>query len=89
MESYEKVENTKTDKVNAIKSRNKEKSKRERLRKYDSDEKRTSICTRCGTSAHLSQEYSCPAKKKKCNSCGKLGHFQRCCRTKFNQQKRK
>lgn len=36
-------------------------------------------CKRCGTKHG---KRSCPAYKKKCNTCGKLGHFEVCCRSK-------
>ncbi|KAJ8022228.1 hypothetical protein HOLleu_39649 [Holothuria leucospilota] len=31
---------------------------------------------------HFAKDRSCPAKDKKCNNCGKLGHFAKCCKTK-------
>lgn len=39
-------------------------------------------CSRCGTLAHVIKGLPCPAKQRKCNACGKLGHYQRCCNTK-------
>ena len=32
-------------------------------------------CSRCGSSKQHEQGQQCPAKDKKCNNCGKLGHF--------------
>lgn len=31
---------------------------------------------------HFAKDPNCPAKDKKCNNCGKLGHFRKCCKTK-------
>ena len=43
-------------------------------------------CGNCGNLLHT-QMQKCPAKGKKCNSCGKIGHFAKCCRSSSNQQK--
>lgn len=44
-------------------------------------------CGRCGHAIHTLPNQECPAKKKTCHGCGKIGHFSACCRTR--QQKRK
>ncbi|CAH2088405.1 unnamed protein product [Euphydryas editha] len=44
-------------------------------------------CSRCGYNAHILPNQECPAKRKKCNSCGKQGHFSVKCR--IRPQKRK
>lgn len=38
-------------------------------------------CNRCGSYRHSSEDPSCPARRARCNSCGKIGHFGRKCRT--------
>ena len=38
-------------------------------------------CYRCGSSSHIANDQSCPAKNSKCNTCGKIGHFARVCRS--------
>ncbi|KAJ8734513.1 hypothetical protein PYW08_013763 [Mythimna loreyi] len=83
LESYEKKDKTNTNEINAIKTTYKNKSK------WETKNKEFSKCGRCGQAAHTSQGSACPALGKKCNGCGKLGHYQRCCRTKYNQIKRK
>lgn len=40
-------------------------------------------CQRCGRSHDAKAK--CPAHGKKCNNCGKLNHFSRCCRSKALQ----
>jgi len=42
-----------------------------------SESPRSSCCRYCGGSAHPRD--SCPAKGKKCNACGKFGHFAKVC----------
>ena len=42
--------------------------------------KSNSMCTRCGGKPHSSR--ICPALSKKCNTCEKLGHFSKMCRSK-------
>lgn len=38
-------------------------------------------CYRCGAAEHKANDKSCPAKDSKCNSCGKVGHFSRVCKS--------
>ena len=38
-------------------------------------------CYRCGSTSHLANKPSCPATKATCNSCGKMGHFAKVCRS--------
>ena len=40
-------------------------------------------CTRCGNNHPQGREH-CPAKETKCHKCGKIGHFQRVCRSSIN-----
>ncbi|KAL0901956.1 hypothetical protein ABMA27_007099 [Loxostege sticticalis] len=42
----------------------------------------TSNCRRCGYSAHTLPNQECPAKRRKCHSCDKVGHFSAMCRTR-------
>ena len=41
------------------------------------------VCTRCGNSHPPGKEH-CPAKGTKCHKCGKMGHYQRVCRSSIN-----
>ncbi|XP_060078270.1 uncharacterized protein LOC132557761 [Ylistrum balloti] len=47
-------------------------------------------CYRCDREGHLSRDPQCPAKTKRCNECGKVGHFAKCCKSKLpgSSQKR-
>ena len=45
-----------------------------------------SKCSNCGLSH---QANDCPAKNKKCNSCGRNGHYSRCCRSANSNKTRK
>ena len=40
----------------------------------------SNMCTRCGSKPHSSRP--CPALSKKCNTCEKVGHFSKMCRSK-------
>lgn len=44
-------------------------------------------CGRCGHVTHTLPNQECPARKKTCHACGKIGHFSALCRTR--PQKRK
>ena len=85
------VENDKTT-VNAIKNnKNKNSKKNSGRRQEQHNESRSeshkesrksnesSKCRNCGGA--YPHKDSCPARKKKCNSCGKLNHFAKVCRT--------
>ena len=41
----------------------------------------TMLCYRCGSADHKANDKSCPAKDCKCNSCGKVGHYSRVCKS--------
>lgn len=43
---------------------------------------RSGECTRCGFRGHQSNDDQCPAKEKRCNTCGGHDHFSRKCHTK-------
>ncbi|XP_022815233.1 uncharacterized protein K02A2.6-like [Spodoptera litura] len=65
-----------------------QKYKKENNEKEESTNKSgSSKCSRCGYNTHTASHKECPAKKKNCHACGKLGHFGTMCRTK--PQKRK
>ncbi|KAL2102010.1 hypothetical protein ACEWY4_003771 [Coilia grayii] len=38
-------------------------------------------CYLCGSTSHLANHRSCPAVKSTCNTCGKVGHFSKVCRS--------
>ncbi len=38
-------------------------------------------CYRCGSTHHLANDKSCPAKDCKCRMCGKIGHFSKVCKS--------
>lgn len=38
-------------------------------------------CRSCGSASQLANKQSCPAAKATCNSCGKMGHFAKVCRS--------
>ena len=39
-------------------------------------------CFRCNYTDHKARDPNCPARSKKCNACGEIGHFAVCCKTK-------
>ena len=39
-------------------------------------------CFRCDYTDHKARDPNCPARSKKCNACGEIGHFAVCCKTK-------
>lgn len=39
-------------------------------------------CFRCNYTDHMARDPNCPARGKKCNACGEIGHFAVCCKTK-------
>ena len=39
-------------------------------------------CFRCNYTDHMARDPNCPARSKKCNACGEIGHFAVCCKTK-------
>lgn len=89
--SYEKKDTGKTydENVNAIADKNNSTDIRwSKNEKKIDDGRMKPKCSRCGNS-HNSQDLTCLAKNKKCYLCGKMGHYQRCCKSKTNQLKRK
>ncbi len=48
--------------------------------------KNRDVCTRCGYS-HPSGRDNCHAKTVKCHNCGKVGHYQRMCRSSISVNK--
>ena len=59
--------------------REKQSKPREESHKQSRKSNGSSKCRNCG-GAYLHTD-SCPARNKKCNSCGKLNHFAKVCRT--------
>lgn len=58
---------------------------KQRAQPYPSGPRRPETeCSRCGSYRHSSD--SCPARKARCNSCGKIGHFGRKCRADINKR---
>ena len=62
---------------------------RKKLRTRSEDEKLRNrrTCYRCGRFGHLANDDECPALKAKCNSCGTIGHYERCCKASNNMNK--
>ena len=38
-------------------------------------------CYRCGSASHLANSENCSARKATCKLCGKVGHYQRVCKS--------
>ena len=47
-----------------------------------SQETKVRGCFRCNYTDHMARDPNCPARSKKCNACGEIGHFAVCCKTK-------
>ena len=47
-----------------------------------SQETKVRGCFRCNYTDHKARDPNCPARSKKCNACGEIGHFAVCCKTK-------
>nr|CAI5870533.1 unnamed protein product [Callosobruchus analis] len=45
-------------------------------------------CSRCGNSKHNAEDTNCPARKKKCYLCDKLGHFRQYCKSHGARKRR-
>ncbi|XP_062533829.1 uncharacterized protein LOC134202864 [Armigeres subalbatus] len=46
-------------------------------------------CSRCGRRGHSGMDRICPARNKNCDTCRKMGHFAKCCRSTRQFQKRR
>lgn len=79
LKEYVRLENDKTSEINTVTNKN----------KRDQPKNTHDKCTRCGSEKHKPQDSICPAKGKKCHNCGNMGHYQRCCRSREMQNKRK
>ena len=47
-----------------------------------SQETKVRGCFRCNYTDHMTRDPNCPARSKKCNACGEIGHFAVCRKTK-------
>lgn len=43
-------------------------------------------CFRCDRTGHFARDKSCPAISKSCKKCGRLGHFEICCRDRGSKR---
>ncbi|XP_064464778.1 uncharacterized protein K02A2.6-like [Ornithodoros turicata] len=50
------------------------------------EKKTPNACYRCGSTKHLANSPSCPARNKTCRSCKRKGHFESVCRQKSSAQ---
>lgn len=49
---------------------------------YESDKHQNRTCNNCGQKfPHDGRQTNCPAGGERCEECGKLNHFQKCCRS--------
>lgn len=77
-----------TNEVNAIKTiERKDRNESEKAGDNTTNKSEMNKCNRCGYNAHTQSNQECPAKRKKCHSCDKIGHFGAMCRA--NAKKRK
>lgn len=94
MEEYGQKNKSVSQEINAIAP-----SKRRQLdgegRAFKFDVKRSRVnpsknkgCGRCGNQKHASEDINCPAKGKKCHSCGKFGHFRQYCKTQVSRKRK-
>ncbi|XP_071568172.1 uncharacterized protein [Temnothorax nylanderi] len=51
------------------------------VNKLEAKKIQKSICSRCGSGKHTSEDKKCPARNRKCIKCGYVGHFREHCRT--------
>ena len=50
-------------------------------------EEKEKECFRCSKTDHLARDRNCPARNKKCNACGQIGHFAVCCKVKERKRR--
>ena len=49
----------------------------------------TMKCYACGYTGHIKKDPKCPAKDRKCRKCKKIGHFEKCCKTKVQTENKR
>lgn len=84
-----------SDSINHLSSEQFSKNSQNKRRHYNSNttfnkkprfENGDKRCFRCGHEDHLSYDEICPARKKICERCNKIGHYRKMCRTNLNKQ---
>ena len=79
------IDSTPPERLQAVRRSNYQRTKSQ-LRNTESSHSQKStppveLCPQCGYRRHQ-DKLKCPARGKECNLCGKIGHFQRVCRTR-------
>ncbi|XP_055590264.1 uncharacterized protein K02A2.6-like [Uranotaenia lowii] len=46
-------------------------------------------CFRCGHEGHYANDEECPARDQECEKCHLIGHYERCCKTKTKNTRKK
>lgn len=93
VESFEKLNKrqaeTSVNEISAKKARSQQGSAGpSRVRDRNLDETPKGACWACNHEGHRRNDESCPAKGKKCMTCGRKGHFSVVCRSNENQGRR-
>jgi hypothetical protein len=86
LEDLQQIRSLHTQESNSggtINSVNQEKPSTSNNISYKNPQKQSNLCSWCGNERHARQQ--CPAKGKKCNKCGKEGHYGKVCRQTNSQ----
>ena len=75
--------------VNKVKFHSKKPQKKQYTRKSQPSKQApaTKVCYRCGSSEQMANNLYFPARNKRCNKCGTIGHFSKVCGLPRNQGK--